>query len=292
MSPYSFEVFAWLACTCYALEVIVGKLTAQYSIKNPWFFNFVWNLLILLMTLPLAWGVGLRMPSQWPDLIYASIFYTLASILYVLCLFKLDVTVLSPLFNLRTAFSVILAWLFLGETLSFQQYGLIAVLFLCGIIVSLDERLHPRSFLSWGILIGIAEMLSLAFLSIFIKRAMQHNGYWEVSLWICILAQIFLLPTVVLFKKEVSSISRSQFGALLAMAVCGVGGTLASNRAYAENVSITGAILSVPISSLLSIILATIWPKLLEKHPWHVYAVRLCGTAVMVVCALQLLRRT
>ena len=195
----SFYVFAWIASVMYGVEVIIGKLTSKHSISNPWLFNFFWALLVLFFSLPLAIINHVGLPKDWVSLLTASLFYALAGIFYVLPLYTLDVSVWSPMFSLRTPMSVLFsAWL-LGEILTRQQYSLIGLIFIAGILVTLDEKLKVRSFFRWPVAYALTQMAILALMGVYINKAIVTNGYWVVTLWMGILAQISYLATIPLF---------------------------------------------------------------------------------------------
>src|SRR3989344_1579835 len=160
--------FAWLASLMYGLEAITGKLTSKHVIQNPYLFNFFWAFFILILTIPVALINGVTVPAHWGYIIIASFFYALSGVLYVLALYKLDVSVIAPLFSFRTAMAVILGALFLGEVLLTRQYVLIGIIFVFGIFVSIDEKSALRSFFTRGTAIALFAMLALVLMAIFI----------------------------------------------------------------------------------------------------------------------------
>lgn len=283
-----FYVFAWIASVMYGVEVIIGKLTSKHAIKNPWLFNFFWALFVLLFSIPFALNGGVGIPKDWSSLLVASVFYTLAGIFYVLPLYTLDVSVWSPMFSLRTPMSVLFsAWL-LGEILTRYQYILIGLIFIAGIFVTLDEKLKLRSFFRWPVAYALTQMVILALMGVYINKAIVANGYWIVTLWMGIVAQISYLATVSLFYKDLRSIKLSQIGALAAMSVAGLVGTLTANKAYETNVSISAAIIGLPFSMIFAFLFSIFAPKLLEKHTMKIYTIRFAAAAVMFWAALRL----
>ncbi|MBI4990992.1 EamA family transporter, partial [Candidatus Gottesmanbacteria bacterium] len=140
-----FYVFAWAAALFYGLTIVFGKLTSKYAISNIWLFNFLYALFTLLFTIPPAISNHVSMPSVWGNLILSSIFNLLFVIFYTLSIFSLDVSVISPLFNFRTAFGVILSVLILKEVLTSTQMILIVLIFVAGIFVGLDEKFSLKS---------------------------------------------------------------------------------------------------------------------------------------------------
>lgn len=283
-----FYVFAWIASITFGLEAIIGKFTSKYSISNPWLFNFLWSLGILVFTIPFALWNNVEIPSHWKNLLLASIFSALAGVLYILLLYKLDVSVLAPLFNFRTVFAVVLSIFFLREILTTNQYILIGVIFISGMFLTIDEKFTLRSFFRPVIALAMAEMVILAVMAVFINKSVAENGYWETTLWSNILIQLLLLFTFPFFKRDINRISVRQIGPSILMAAAGVIGVLAANKAYAANVSISTAIVSIPFSMIMAFLFSVFAPKLLEKHTLKVYAIRFIATAIIIIAALKL----
>lgn len=282
------SIFAWVASFMFGVEAVTGKLTSRHSVQNPWLFNFFWAFFIVLFTIPIALWNGAGIPVQWTSIIIASVFYALTTTLYVLALYKLDVSIIGSLYNFRTAITVILGVLFLGEALSNRQYILIGIIFIFGLFITIDERFSVKSFFKWGTAIALSAVFFSALMAIFIKKAVAEAGYWDTTLWMGILSQVWLLPTIFLFKKDIVQSKSKQYLVVAATAVAGVFGTLAMNKAYSLNVSISSAIISLPFSLIMAILFSVFAPALLEKHTLKVYAVRFVSAAVMIVAALNL----
>lgn len=283
-----FYIFAWATSILYGVEAILVKLVGKHSIPNPWLFNFIWTFFIVLFTVPTAIANGVGIPHDWTYVFWGSIFYAAASLFYILGIYKLDVSIVGPLFNFRTAISVILGALFLGEILTMKQYILIAIIFMFGIVVSLDEKFSIRSFFRAGVGMLLLCIFSIAITGVFIKKAIPTIGYWETTLWLAVLGQVWLLGTLPLFKKDLLSISPRQYGFAAVTAGIETLGMLASNAAYATNISISTAIISLPFSLIFAFVFSRISPKLLENHTFKVYMVRFVGAAIMVLAALNL----
>jgi len=283
-----FFVYAWIASFCFGMVSIIGKLTSKYSIPNLWLFNFVWMLFSLIITIPIALYYHVGYPRDWTSLLVVSIYNAVFGILYILAIKLLDISVLIPLLNLRTAFVVILAALFLGELLNPWQYILVVLIFLGGLFVSLDEKLSFRSFFRWPIMVGILCTLSYTLYGISIKQSISLNGYWEVTLWMAILSQIMLLVTFPFFRKDIIKLNVKQLFSAFLMSLMLALGILFENRAYQENVAITSIITALPISMVIAFLLSYFAPKLLEKHSLKVYAIRFAAAAVMIFSALKL----
>jgi len=76
-------------------------------------------------------------------------------------MYKLDVSVIAPLFTFRTAFAAVLGVVMLREVLTNVDWGLIAVIFIAGMFVSLDERLKIKNFLQWPIALFACALFAL-----------------------------------------------------------------------------------------------------------------------------------
>lgn len=284
--PY--YIFAWITSIAYSLETLLGKLISKYQVDNPWLFNFVWYLFILLLTIPVAVLNGASLPTFWTNIFLAAIFYALGGAFYIIALRLLDVSVISPLFNLRTVSAAILGTLFLGETYSGFQYFLMVAIVIAGIFVTLDEKFSFKSFFQKSTSVMIFEVFLLSLMSIFINKAVTETGFWEVTLWMPIIAQVLLLLTIPLFLKDLPKIGGRHLGSIFIMSLLGVVGTLSANKAFADNVALSTTIISLPISMVIVIILSFFYPKLLEKHPPKVYFVRITSAVIMLVLTLKL----
>lgn len=284
----SYLIFAWLATLLYGLVNVVGKLTSKYAIKNVWLFNFFYGFFSLLFTVPLALVNHVGIPISWGNLAMAAVFNVLFSVFYVLAIYNLDVSVMGPIFNFRTAFGVLLGVLVLKEVLSVTQIILIGIIFIAGMFVSLDEKFSIKSFFQRSILYGVLMSFFLAVSSIFINKAVAEVGYWETNLFVPLISQVLILVTVPLFVKEIIRVNIKQVLGVTLMALFMAGGNIVANKAYAANVSISTAIIALPTSMFIVFILALIKPGLLEKHTLKVYILRFGAASVMIGAALKL----
>jgi drug/metabolite transporter (DMT)-like permease len=283
-----FYVYAWIASFFFGIDTIISKLTSKYAIKNPWYFNFLWSLLLFLFMLPIALINHVGIPKVWDNILLVSLLNAVGSVLYIFVLYKLDVSVFSPLFNFRIIFTVILGALMLGEMLTVSQYALVCMVFVAGIAVSIDEKLKWKSFFRKPILVCILLLILTAFMNIFLKKAIVQNGFWEVNFWSTALSLLFICTTVPFFRKELNRTTIKQIGIVALIALSSTIGNLTVNTAYAKNVSISSVIIAMPISMIMAFILSIVAPKLLEKHTIKIYAIRFIGATVMIIAALKL----
>lgn len=284
----SYFIYAWIASIVFGLEAIIGKITSKYSICNPWLFNFLWTFFILLFMFPVALENNVSIPMRWDYIILAAFFYAVAGILYLFSLYHLDVSAVAPLFNLRTAFSVLLGVIFLGERLLGRQYIFLFLIFISSLFVTLSKKNSFKSLFQLSTGYVVMGMLCLACMSLCINQALVYDGYWEVTLYVSLISQIMLLATVPLFLNDFRKLHLKQVGPVLLMSLCGVIATLATNRAYQTNIGISSTIISLPISMVMVFIISFFYPKLLEKNTMKVYAIRFVSAAIMIFSALEL----
>lgn len=283
-----FYIYAWMAGFSGALIVIIAKLASKYSLKNPWLFNFLWIFITLIFTVPVALANHAGIPKDWPPVIAAGVLYALFYIFYILSNYRLDVSVLSPLFNFKTVFTIILGSLLLRENLSPPQFIFFIVIVIAGMFSNIDEKLKLNSFFKLDIGIALLAMAFLAFNNIFINFALVKNDLWTVTLWISIVNLLVILPTIPLFYKDLRRVKFKQVSPVLAMGLFQLIYNITANIAYGVNVGITSIIITLPLSMMIAFFLAIFWPTLLEKHTLKVYAIRFTAASIMIWGALQL----
>ena len=284
----SLYVAAWIASISSGFEAIVGKIISKHSVSNPWLFNFFWSFFVLIGITISGFWFGLGIPEKWTYIIFGSLMYALVKISFTLALYKIDVSVMGPMFALRTVMAVLIGSIFLGEILTPYQYLLIGIVFLAGIFVSLDERLNLKSFFNKWIGVLLICMLCLVFLAMFIKKSSTVNDFWDTIVWVALLGQIWLLFTVKFFKKDLILTTPQQYGYIGVMALIGTITSIFANFAYSKNISLSAVIISLPISMVLASLLSRFVPELLEKHTLRIYAIRFVAAAVMITVALNL----
>ena len=234
--------------------------------------------------------MGVKTPEVWGSLIVVGVFNCLLGIFYVLALYKLDVSVLSPFGNLRTAITAILSVLLLGEALTANQYLLIVLIFISGAVLTYDEKMKLKSFLQPAIGLAFLYVLSASLWNISIKHSISDVGYWTTTIWSYILSVLFLGLTAPLFWKDIRKVNWKQIIIVFMLSVGSVLGALLSFKALETNVSISSAIMNLPLSAVAAFLLSFLVPELLEKHPIKVYIVRFSAAAVMIFSAIQLSR--
>ena len=151
----SYITLAWIATVIYGFETIIIKLSSKYAIKNPWLFNILWNALFALLMIPVYISQPVSIPHTWTSLLIASFLSAVCCVLFMIVTYRIDVSILSPLYNVRMGLTVLFAALMLGEHLTPYQVILVGVIVIMGFLVSIDEHFSLKSFFRRDILIAM-----------------------------------------------------------------------------------------------------------------------------------------
>lgn len=282
-------IFAWVASITYGLYAITAKLIGKYQLKNSYQFSFFITLFSGVIMSVIAYYNGGRLAAEWTYILLAGLFLSIGSALYLATLKVLDVSVMSPLFNVRVAITVILGAIFLGESLTTKSVYLIILIFIASFFATMDERFSIKAFLTKNIGLGLFFMFILSIQSLLINRAIDQTNYWTAMLWMSILAPIFsFLLLYPKFKNDLSNSKPNQYLGVLILSVIGGIGDLSAYKAFEGNVGLSSVIISLPVSMVLAFVLSLWKPDLMEKHPIKVYTVRFLAAGVMIWSALQL----
>lgn len=284
----SYIVFAWLATFTYGFEAIIIKLSSKYAIKNPWLFNILWNILFVIFMIPVYLTHPIEIPTVWSSLLITSVLSAICCVMFMVLTYRLDVSVLSPLYNVKTGLSVLFASFLLGEMMSQYQSLMVCIIIIMGFAVTIDEKTTLKSFFRRDIILAMIFMTILALYVVFLKKTMLDIGFWNATVWVAVLNLILLIPTWPKFSKDIKTLTKKQMLPVLLVTATSTIGYIISNKAYEVNVGITSVIMTFPVSMIFAFLLAMIWPKLMERHSMKIYGLRFAATAVMLWCAIQL----
>lgn len=286
----NFIAFAWAACSVYAAASIIGKLTTRHHIANPWLYNFVWFCLTAVLTVPLALYYHVGMPHDWNSILWLSLANAVSGTAFILAFYAIDISVLGPLFNLRTPILVLVGALIYKEVLTPLQWILMAILLIASIAVNAEERFKTRGLLGKRIALIIFTIGTSAWFNGLIKVTAMRNGYWETLLWPNIIGTMLIIPTIPLFYRDMRKLKLSRYWGLVLSSLLFTVGYFFEVKAVSRNVSLSMAIISLPLSMVIAIAFSVFAPKLLEKHTVKIYAIRLTAAAIMFAAAMGLSR--
>lgn len=280
--------FAWTTAVFYSASGLVGKFAANHKIKNRWLYSFVWSLIVVILSCTAALYFGISWPTHWSSLVIAGLFSAITTLMYIFAIYKLDVSVLSSLYSFRAPMSVLLGVIFFKESLSLYQLILIGILTIGGMAVSLDEKMSVRSFFRKPVAFALLMIALSSVYNALVKNAAALNPYWTTVFWYNLFNQVFLLPTLLFFWRDLPKIRFHDYTHIALSAVlAGIGG-LTIITAMTGNLGITMAILTLPLTLLAAMVLSHFAPQIIESHPKKVYAIRLVAAIVMFAAALAL----
>lgn len=282
-------LFAWIASLSYGVYAVTAKLIGRYQLKNSYHFSFAMTFFsgIIMATISYLYGGG--WPTNWTFIILAAIFLAIGNAIYLRALKVLDITVFSPLFNIRVAITVILGVVLLGENFSTNSLLLILLIFIAGFFATIDEKFSIHSFFNKNIGLGVFFMFVLSVQSILVNRAIDQTEYWTATLWMGLLAifasLIILYPKI---KNDLFQAKPKDYLGTALLAVIGSIGDLAAYKAFSGNVSVSSVVISLPLSMILAFIVSIWKPTLLENHSYKVYLIRFSASSIMIWAALRL----
>lgn len=280
--------FAWITAVFYSASGLVGKFASNHKIKNRWLYSFVWSLIVVILSCTAALYFGISRPTHWSSLVVAGFFSALTALMYTFAIYVLDVSVLSSLYSFRAPMSVLLGAIFFRESLTLYQLILIGILTIGGMVVSVDERMSVRSFFRKPVAFALLMIALSSVYNALVKNAAALNPYWTTVFWYNFFTQVFFLPAIPFFWKELPKIHlRDYTHVVLSGVLAGIGG-LTVISAITGNLGITMAILTLPLTLIAAMVLSHFAPTLLETHTKKVYSIRLVAAIVMFAAALAL----
>jgi len=209
---------------------------------------------------------------------------------YIRALTAVDVSILGPFYNLRTPIIVIFGAIFFKDVLSSTQTLLMALMVIAGIVVGFDEHFSLKSLFRPAMIKAWTAIIMSAFFSLAVKNASIHNTFWDISFWSNLITLLVTVVSWPLFSKSIQTTDVRKYSGIAYSTIFSTAGLLTSFKALEGNIGISVAIITLPVSMILAIILSVIAPKLLEKHSWKVYTIRIIAATVMFGSALLLSR--
>lgn len=289
MQPYIF--FSFIAAVGFAFSGVVNKFISKHAIKERWPFLFYYYLTFFPFVLIIPFIAKLQTPAgNWSNLFLYSLFFFLGNICFFTAVFKIDASVLAPFFQLQSAFIAILAFLFLGERFPLLNYMWIGLILIGAVLVSLDERMHIKTFFQRAIFLIIFMQIFYAISNLYAGFALKAMDFWNLTFWTTLISAFIVLaivPSLAKFKlkasfKQVKPVILSNFFSFIAV--------ISLFAAFQTNLTISSAIslLSSPIILGITILASRFRPELLEHHTSRVYLVRGIGVLLILFGAMRI----
>lgn len=281
-------LYAWIASIASATTPLVIKASSRSLVKSSWLFNLLWVGFSIPFIAGLALIKGGGIPTHWTPLLLLAGCYAIYYVSITSAVYKLDVTVVAPLFSLRAAFAVLLGLLFLDEKISALGLMLIILIILAIPLAAYNEKLRLKSFMHAYIFIAIFAMAMLAFVGYFSHQSVKDNGYATTLLWQGVLTFLFLLPTLQFISSSREQFTKYKLSPFLILGFSGFIYTVTATTAFAHNLALSSVIVSLPLSMVFAYILGRAIPRFSENQATKVYAIRFTGAFIMVSSAVLL----
>jgi transporter family protein len=286
----SYIYYAAFGAVCFALVGLINKYASKHSIKNADSLQAFFMLGSLLFAVLLAFTVGFEITTKTLLLMLGSSFvFILGYYLFYLGVFTMDASSFAPLFQLQAVFVAILAYLFLGERFSNQNYFWLLTLIGGVVLVTLDERMSIKSLLKKGTILIVLTQILHAASNLQVGLALKEITSLQALFWLNFFIGLWLLPFLAI-KKPKLNYKRKQILPVIVVSFIGNIGGIAVFKAFETNLTVSTAIsLSNASIVFLVTVLASIFkPKLLESHSAKVYLIRGFGLLVTLVSVYQI----
>lgn len=214
--------FAFLGPLCWAASTHIDKyLVDRYFQNSDTAVLMVFTALVGVVMLPFIWwfqpGVFLPPPLAIAVMTASGVLYVASMLFYLRAIQSEEASVVAPLFQTTTIFSFLLAWLFLGEMLSWKS-GAGLVLILAGVLfLSLDRAV--RGFKPRVVLGMLACTFILALTSVLFKFYAVRDEFWTTTFWTFVGEALFGIAILLIpaYRRQFALLLRTNTRALLAL---------------------------------------------------------------------------
>ena len=228
-------LFAFSGPVLWAISTHIDKyLVEKYFRHSSVAVLLVFTSLIGVVMLPVIWWYQpqvLDLPGVSIAVIMASGILSIGSMFYYLqALQTEEASAVAPWFQAAPLFGYLLAYLFLGETLSARQIAGFLIIIAGAVLVSLDLRFVKIK--TRLILLMLACTFALALSSVIFKFFAVQNEFWSTTFWAYAGEAIFGagLLTVPAYFRQFQALLRTNTGAVLGVnasnELINLGGTL------------------------------------------------------------------
>ena len=216
--------FAFLGPVAWAASTHIDKyLVDRYFQNSDTAVLMVFTALIGLLMLPFIWffqpGI-FRLPwSSIAVMMATGAMYVGAMLFYLQAIQSDEASVVAPLFQTSTLFTFLLAYLFLGEVLTWSAAAG-AVLIVVGVLLlSLDSSLRLQEFKTRLVLLMLACTFILALASVAFKFYAVRDAFWTTTFWTYAGQALFgvAILAVPRYRTQFMLLLRTNTGPLLAV---------------------------------------------------------------------------
>ena len=215
-------LFAFSGPVFWALSTHIDKyLVDRYFARSDTAVLVVFTALIGLCMLPLIWfyhGAALWLPfGSICVMVLSGVMYMGAMLFYLRAIQSEEASVVAPLFQASTVFTVILAYLLLGETLSWHAGAGVALIALGALLLSLDQSLRVKKFKLRLLLLMLTCTFVLALSSVLFKFFAIQEDFWSTTFWMAVGEGLFGVGILLVprYWRQFTKLLKTNTGALL-----------------------------------------------------------------------------
>ena len=217
-------LLAILVCFAWGLNAVAAKVGVTYI--PPVFFTALRFILVLMCLAPFLKPV----PGKW-DVLVPAVFFMGA--LHFALIFSgakySDASTMAIVNQLYVPISVLLAMIWLGETVPLRRWLGIALAFAGVVVFSLNATAAAHRF---GVFLLIADAVSMAIGTVLLRRLAGVSPF-VTQAWMAALGVPFLLLTsFVVESGQLASLATAPREAWLALAYTVIGGSLIGHTGY------------------------------------------------------------
>ncbi len=238
---------------------------------------------------PQAWAIGVMALS--------GILYMGAMLFYLRAIQTTEASVIAPLFQTSTLFTILLAWLLLGEALKWRQLAGIGLIFLGVLALSVGGSQRGRTLKPGVAFLMLTCGLAVSLSAVLFKLFALKDDFWVTTFWNFAGEALFGLVILCVphYRRQFLSLLRRHPGPVLgingANELINLGGGLGVRYAsLAAPVALVSAVSSTVTLFVFAfgVILTLCWPRAAKEDLSRASLIRKAVAAVAVTAGVLL----
>jgi Predicted membrane protein len=217
-------LYAFVGPVAWAVSTHIDKyLVDRYFPESDTAVLMLFTALVGILALPLIWwlvpGVFAASWGAIAVMTASGVMYIASMLFYLSAIQSEEASVVAPLFQLTTVFSFLLAWLFLGETLTLRAAGGAGLIIAGVLALSLDENLRLKALkLKVAIGMSIATAI-LALANVLFKFYAIESDFWITTFWTFVGEALFGFGLLVVprYRRQFFELVRTHTRAFLSV---------------------------------------------------------------------------
>ena len=297
--------FAFIGPVCWAASTHIDKyLVDRYFRDSDTVVLIVFTSLIGILMLPvIAWFVPRVFALSFLSIsvmTVSGVMYMGAMLFYLRAIQSEEASVVAPLFQTTTVFTFVLAYLLLGEMLTWRGVAGAGLIVVGVLLLSLDGRLRLRRFRRPVVLYMLACTFILALANVIFKYYAVEDAFWPVTFWTFVGEALFGLGILMIprNRQQFVRLLKANTGALVGVngvnEVINLGGGLGVRYAFLlAPVALVSAVASTTTLFVFAFgtLLTVLAPRFSQEDISRGNLARKAACAVVVTAGVLLARQ-